>query len=211
MIQTNSSVVVPAISIRHDDFTHPVGRLQVDDALTKLASKANGLSLLQALNNNSSSSKGRLVEIKVTTDSSHAAAFLTREQRHKYKIDESEITLNNDKAVDILHRKGQGTSATVFWNPEVAVTLDAAGRPSLVYDAQKSYLVLAHELVHAHRILKGTYTGGVGDRQDRSTPAGKEELRAVGLGKYKNEKLSENGIRKEHGEPLRKSYNAAEE
>lgn len=203
-----NSVVVPTFSIKYDDFTHPVGHVQVDDALSKLASKANGQSLLQALKDNSSSSKGRLVEIRLTTGSTSAAPFLTAEQRRKYKIDESDILTDNEKAVDVLHKKRKGTSATVSWNPEVGLAIQKDGRPNLAYDAEKSYLTLAHELVHAHRMLKGTYTGGVGDRHDRSTPAGKEELRAVGLGKYKDEKLTENAIRKEHGEPLRRYYNS---
>ncbi|MCF5166480.1 hypothetical protein GIW45_20970 [Pseudomonas congelans] len=147
--------------------------MQVDNALAKIASKANGQSLLQALKDNSSSSKGRVVEIKLTSASTAAAAFLTAEQRRKYKIDESDIALSNERAFDILNKKGKGTSATVFWNPEVALTVDENGRPRLTRDAEKSYLALAHELVHAHRILKGSYTGGIGDRHDSSTPAGK--------------------------------------
>ena len=202
-----NSEVVPNFSINYDEFTHPEGHVKVDNALTMLASKANGLSLLEALNNNCSSSKGRAVEIKLITGQSKTAAFLTYEQRQKYNISKDDIDLNNSKAIEVLHKKGKGTSATISWDPEVALDMDEHGYPSLVYNAEKSYLVLAHELVHAHRILKGTYTGGKGDRQVSSTPAGKEELRAVGLGKYKHEKISENGIRAEHGEPIRKHYN----
>ncbi|UXN02209.1 type III secretion system effector protein (plasmid) [Xanthomonas hortorum pv. pelargonii] len=49
------------------------------------------------------------------------------------------------------------------------------------------------------------YKGG--DRYDETSEAGKEELRAVGVGKYEYRKTrqpSENSIRQEHGLPIRK-------
>jgi hypothetical protein len=49
-----------------------------------------------------------------------------------------------------------------------------------------------------------------GDRHDPTTKAGKEESRAVGLGKYEG-RPSENSIRAEHGRQLRTQYNAIPE
>ncbi|WP_245202030.1 type III secretion system effector protein [Herbaspirillum sp. 1173] len=54
--------------------------------------------------------------------------------------------------------------------------------------------------------MEGTskaYSGGY--RYDETTPAGKEELRAVGLGKYRN-LPSANSIRAEYGLPLMFRY-----
>lgn len=204
-----NSAVLPGVSIQYDNFNHPDGNKQVDNALAKLAGKANGRSLLQALVDNANHDKGRTLDVKLTTASSFTAAFLTEDQLSKYKIDKDDIISSNKKAVDLLHKKKEGTSATVSWNPEQSLKLDEEGRPTLIGSAEKSYLVLAHELVHAYQILKGTYTGGFGDRNDQSTPAGKEEFRAVGLGKYKDEEKSENGVRKEQGEPIRKHYTSA--
>lgn len=68
---------------------------------------------------------------------------------------------------------------------------------------------LSHELVHARHIMAGTWKGSYDNPDDASTNAGKEELRAVGLGKYKYNKThepSENSIRAEHGLPKRRSY-----
>ncbi|WP_216597530.1 M91 family zinc metallopeptidase, partial [Pseudomonas coronafaciens] len=67
-----------------------------------------------------------------------------------------------------------------------------------------------HELIHAKHHLAGTlkYGGEVTrSASSASTPSGKEELRAVGLGKYANSgEPSENSIRQEHGLPLRRTY-----
>lgn len=51
--------------------------------------------------------------------------------------------------------------------------------------------------------------GEKGDERDPTTPAGKEELRAIGLGKYAYSETgepSENSIREENGLALRRKY-----
>ncbi|WP_343230441.1 M91 family zinc metallopeptidase [Xanthomonas euvesicatoria] len=89
--------------------------------------------------------------------------------------------------------------------------LNSNGSPlRLGSNPEESFVVLAHELIHAQHLLAGTskaYKGG--DRYDETSEAGKEELRAVGVGKYEYRKTrqpSENSIRQEHGLPIRKKY-----
>ncbi len=61
-------------------------------------------------------------------------------------------------------------------------------------------------------MVAGTWKGGEGekgDERDPTTPAGKEELRAIGLGKYAYSETgepSENSIREENGLALRRKY-----
>ncbi len=79
----------------------------------------------------------------------------------------------------------------------------------MVENEDLDFVSLAHEMVHGYRILKGTFTGGQTNRYFPSTPAATEEARAVGIGKYSGESFSENGVRQEHGLPLRAYYRAA--
>ncbi|WP_256724611.1 XopG/HopH/AvrPtoH family type III secretion system effector, partial [Xanthomonas oryzae] len=108
-------------------------------------------------------------------------------------------------------RKGKGCNAIIEWSPHSNIELNSNGSPlRLGSNPEESFVVLAHELIHAQHILAGTskaYNGG--DRYDETSEAGKEELRAVGVGKYEYRKTrqpSENSIRQEHGLPIRKKY-----
>jgi Effector protein len=96
-------------------------------------------------------------------------------------------------------------AATIDWNTDQGLQLNRDGVPTGVGDRTKAWLALAHEMIHASRITRGTYTGGTGDRNNPSSPAGKEELQAVGLN---GKTPSENSIRAEHDEPLRTAYAA---
>ncbi len=133
-------------------------------------------------------------------------------QASKFGILDSEFSReNNEKANQLAQKralglKGEGSAATIDWNAEQGLVLDENGVPISADDPSKSYLALAHEMIHASRIVKGTFTGGNGDPYDPASAAGKEELRAVGLGEYQNKTPSENSIRQEHNEPLRTAY-----
>lgn len=109
-----------------------------------------------------------------------------------------------------MWRKGEGTSAMVDWNTSQGLTLDTDGVPLSTCDSSKAYLGLAHELIHAYRMLKGTFTtdpnGDSGDRYRNGTGAAKEERRAVGLDEFANKKPAENSIRRENTEPERTAY-----
>lgn len=105
-------------------------------------------------------------------------------------------------ATDALKKwifKGPGTSVEVTWNPYSSLALNAQGIPTgMSYqDDSTSFIGLAHELVHAYRILRGTYLGGSNI---------KEETRATGIGDSASKKFSENSIRAEHSLPRRNAY-----
>jgi hypothetical protein len=58
-----------------------------------------------------------------------------------------------------------------------------------------TWIVLAHELIHALHYLDGTRGEGSTDHKGKSVL--NEELRTVGLGKFANEAICENQLRKE--------------
>ena len=107
----------------------------------------------------------------------------------------------------------EGSSAVVDWTPlQTSMGLDEDGDPTGPVQSDRDKVsLLAHELIHARHMMAGTWKGTSTGRDsiDPNTAAGKEELRAVGLGKYKyenSEEPSENSIRAEHGLPKRVSY-----
>jgi hypothetical protein len=70
-----------------------------------------------------------------------------------------------------------------------------------------AFIALAHELLHAFHYLSGDITdisGKTSDGQDKWYM--NEEAKTVGAGKYKDTRMSENTIRKEHGLKLRAFY-----
>ena len=135
----------------------------------------------------------------------HPEAALYREFReiagHRYAL-KKRFTAN------------EGSSAIISWSPRVSqIQLNAAG-DVIGHGASEEDKVstLAHELVHAKHMMAGTWKGSYGDHCDASCDAGKEELRAVGLAKYRFSRSgepSENSVRSEHGLPKRKSYDAS--
>ncbi|CAD1795274.1 type III secretion system effector protein [Xanthomonas arboricola] len=108
--------------------------------------------------------------------------------------------------------KNQGSSVVVSWSArQTSLELDDDGDPTnrATSSPIEKVSVLGHELVHARHMMAGTWKGSYEDDRDPDTPTGKEELRAVGLGKYKYSQSgepSENSIRAEHGLPKRVSY-----
>ena len=210
MSTISASHVAPHIAI---EYHRPEDYLAAESALRKLLSRPNGRSLVDELRN--LSTQGRYVKVTVTAMANTVARpVLTEFQVRRFHLSSSEYDkAHNKKATHLaqkqpLGKKGEGTSVSVDWNPRQSVAIDAHGRPSLLDDTSLAFVSLAHELVHGYRMMKGTYTGGTSDRYDTGSPAGQEESRAVGIGKYAGEALSENGIRQEHGLPLRGQYAA---
>lgn len=143
-------------------------------------------------------------------------AMLTesQEKKHRPRNFEQNKRIAFSLGEPSLLWKGEGTSAMIMWNPQKgSLALTENGSPARVCDGgqEDSFTVLAHELIHAQHIMKGTRKSGYDGREryDSSTPAGKEENRAVGVGKYAysiTKQPSENSIRAEHGLPLRNKY-----
>lgn len=156
-----------------------------------------------------------------------ATPFLTKEQEKGYKVQPTENKFNplppsyskasNDVAARIARRKwygakGEGVNTEIIWRPNDALDLNAKGRPlGLKTDPSRSYLALAHELIHARGLARGTFVGGTGDRHKIWTLNGREEQRTTHGGLFKgvfNRKgISENSIRKEQNAQARTTYN----
>ncbi|MCI3208028.1 hypothetical protein DBA20_24055 [Pandoraea capi] len=201
MMKVQSSTV-PSITIESNSNT---AIRDAEHALAKIASQPNGNALLSGLNNFSQS--GKRVKIFVAPRGGNMRnATMPVDDIDSPGEDNRNAMKNASKSS--LGFKGKGASAIVEWNPSKSLALNAAGEPvGHTQDTSKAYLSLAHELVHAYRITKGTYTGGSGTEGFQpGTRAAEEELRATGLDKWADEPISENGIRAEHGEPPRRAY-----
>ncbi|HHL4081433.1 XopG/HopH/AvrPtoH family type III secretion system effector [Burkholderia sola] len=198
-VQSN---IVPSITIESSSDT---AIRDAEKALAKINSGRNGHALLSALE--SFGQSGKRVKIFVPPRGGNL-------ENVAIPVDDIDNSGTDNKAAvknatkSVLGLKGKGSSAIVEWNPSKALVLNAAGEPiGRQDDTAKAYLSLGHELVHAYRIAKGTYTGsGRHDGFRPGTRAADEELRAVGLGKWANEPISENGIRADHVESRRTAY-----
>jgi hypothetical protein len=71
-----------------------------------------------------------------------------------------------------------------------------------------SYIVLAHELIHALHSLSGDLRKDYDDGSGADSGLFHEEARTVGLGIYKNTRISENAFRRRDGFPERTYYGA---
>ncbi|MCA8003354.1 XopG/HopH/AvrPtoH family type III secretion system effector [Burkholderia metallica] len=207
-----NSNVASCIEIEYDGILSPRYPQEVDNALSLIRMGVTGCQLIEKLT--SLSRGGKKVTIRPTTGSATTRAALTEAQlKSRVYIKGGDLDpLHNQAAVSLAQPrffgivKGAGASAVINWNPDQSLVIDENGRASNGNDEGRSYLILGHELVHANRILKGTYTGGASDRRDPATPAAKEERRAIGIGEFLGKTPSENSIRQEHGEPLRWRY-----
>jgi len=186
--------------------------LKAENALSKIGSRPNGKGILNQVYNNARN--GKTLKISVVSgrpNSTYPTLTLSQIVKHKASPDEKNIE-NIIIASSLAQkrgkgRKGEGTSSIIEWNPNLSVDVDIDGIPFRGFDKNAAFLSLTHELIHGYRILKGTFLGN--DRNERNNPDSlfmREEDRAVGVNKSKSNNLSENGVRKEHGYPLRSQY-----
>jgi hypothetical protein len=191
---------------------------QAKQALDKISQAPSGKRLLSDIAAASDGPEGKHASI-VYDQFVAARPLLSKRQAEARNMQQNDFSLDqNNLAIKLSTKKtilgvnvgkGPGTKAEVAWDPEASLKLDSSGRPykGLFNDSSEAHIALAHELVHSVHILKGDFKRG-GDRLDPDTQAGKEELRAVGLGKYAEAPYSENSIRQELGLPLRSQYNS---
>ena len=97
---------------------------------------------------------------------------------------------SNSKSHDNGH--GYGNKVIITYVPEHCYDWPTLRNPS--------WLVLAHELIHAWHSLSGAKKTGTTDGVDN------EELFTVGIGPYRNTRISENQFRKEYGLANRNQY-----
>lgn len=103
-----------------------------------------------------------------------------------------------------MRMAGEGSSVVVEYNPKQDYT-------ALLKLKTPSYIALAHELIHAWHWLSGNWDNtlkGVSAVSNLDVRTLKEEAYTIGAGTYKNTRISENSIRKEHKLPLRSHYNS---
>lgn len=198
------------ISIKADD---KAGLEKAETALCKLVCQPNGSRLLAEVGRLSKNGRSLSINVIGAHLDSAARPALTAKQAKAHNLPNNDLDRDhNDKATELASKKGlfkgKGTSAVIDWNLAQYPDIDHAGKPRIVLDEENAFVSLAHEMVHGYRMMKGTFTGGTSNPRTLGTPAAREEDRAVGIGKYANEPLSENGVRLEHGLPRRNQYRA---
>jgi len=184
---------------------------KIDKAIDKIGSKPHGLSLLTALK--AANTDGQKVTIICTQFSeTKVKAVLTPNQIKRYEWANDPFDKSHQMLAERLARPlfpgvaGEGSSAYVFLNPNTTVSINDRGKGVHSNDPNIMFVSLAHELIHALRILRGFYKTP-SEEGIESVLAARigEEYRAIGLGKYALNDISENSIRYEHGLPLRHS------
>jgi len=178
---------------------------EIDNALSRIKETPSGSSLLKQIDDNCKN--GKRVQIYATANTlSHTIPELTVRQsennRHRLGGLLSEEMLARELAVKKGKFKASGTSAKVIYNQFFESVAYSQGHTQTEMTSEDDNdSTLFHELVHAMRILKGTYTNDM-------SPKGYEDemLRAIGVMQYENEPISENKFREQTGLQLRSFY-----
>jgi len=182
---------------------------EIDNLVSVIRHTQTGNSLLKEIERYSADGKN----VKITTDSwgaSHTRPLLTAGQAQKYGL----RALSNDaaslnKARELAVKKGifkaEGAYAEVTFN-RIRGQIGSSLGYSVYdrYDPDDNLLPaanLAGELIHAMRIIKGTYTN-----DGTSEGIFDESTRSIGAFKYENAKITENKIRHELGLQPRSYY-----
>lgn len=187
----------------------------VTASLTTIASQPIGKQLLDDISAASTDVKKVVIEYSGAGSAAAPLAAITNDERKKVqKVSTMSPSLNVQQLLsnpDLV-----ATPSGVSADGKTKNFVNAAGTGAVVtwnhkdqgLDGRPAFVALAHELVHAfHYILGNCYraaTGMVSDGQDNGIM--EEEMRTVGILKYKNETPSENAIRGEHGINPRTEY-----
>jgi hypothetical protein len=106
----------------------------------------------------------------------------------------------------VIKLPGRGASSIVYFNPGAGTEYT-----ELLGFQTPAHVALGHELCHAlHHLSGGMRLGAGEDGRARFLAMNlHEEAHTIGLGPYKNTRISENAIRKEWGIEVRTYYAAA--
>jgi hypothetical protein len=113
------------------------------------------------------------------------------------------ITIEPAEGFDGQNGPGWAEDAHLLrWNP---IAQPATSEDEDQLNGIPTFIILGHELVHALHSLQGStkYTGKSSD--DKAI----EECRTIGLGPWKNDALTENGLRSEWGLEARTTFSGA--
>lgn len=210
MMRIRMSEVAPHIVIRHDQESD---YLDAESALSKIKEGPQGRKLLDEIKKYSTDGRSCLIQPS-RINFNYSYPVLTQPQKeklfpeqaffHELQHIDTSTKLSNKRS---FGRKGEGTSATIEWNPTYAVRVLHEGMHFAISDESAGFTNLAGELIHAYRMMKGTYLV----HNEWTDPKLEkrliyEESRAIGLGKHAKRAFTENGIRKEHGIEPREKY-----
>lgn len=202
------SHTAPFINIKYES---KADYRKTESALAKLDMGPNGNRLMYELSQLSRNGKTLTIVANPNTTTG-ATPTLTKSQLKRFNVSDSEYDIQHNQIAKKLAQKkrfgfkGEGTSAIVRWNPSLAVNVTNEGLHVAVNDERQSFISLGHELIHAYRMMKGTYTGDHSDRYTPGTRSHQEEQRALGIGIHAKRSFSENSLRSEHSMNLRAKY-----
>jgi len=177
-----------------------------ESALEKIKSGKNGSRIINEIAR--FSNRDKALEIMVSDEGhNETGGDLTYTQQKKYNLDfHTDFSEYKSKVVE-LASNGEGVKPLVYFNPNVSVIIDKEERSWVVKDTRDAFTSLAHELIHAYHLVKGTSKSTANEAvYDAHGSQLEEEDRAVGAGAYWGNTFSENGVREDHGLPLRAEY-----
>jgi len=203
------SRICPAIDIeaKHSEEIDHTERM-----LDRIKSKPVGFDLLSEVLRLSNNNKKITIYVQ-HNEMTCVVGALTKYQSDRLGLENNPRNVYNIMHASILCRpypngdRGEGVGASVSFNPDISLEITEEGFPVPFKDKELSFIPLAHELIHAIRMLEGEWIGGMcrSERPSVNNYDLEEEI-TIGLGKYENGKFTENKIRNEHGLPERKSY-----
>ena len=207
----SASIHAPFISINYE---HSRDLDHAESALQKIKSKPVGNNLLLALHYLSNEDRRVIIVVKGSlTDGT--SSFPNQSQLRRFNVannpaDRLYQTISNHMStLNYNGEPSEGCSAVVQYNPYHSIHIDNDGFPIPVSTTQYNFVNLAHELIHALHTMNGTALNRDSVPTDvfyRGSGTRREEERAVGIGRFEREAISENKIRQEHGLRIRRSY-----
>jgi len=206
-------LITTSHNFRHINIVHNGAEdfIQVESDLNKINEFPTGRKLIAKIMDKTVNGKSLLIMIN-NQPSSSTLPVLTEKQKKRYNITSNKYDIeHNAKAIKLTHKRfgflpNEGTSVMLEYNPNIAVTTDKNGVPSVVIDRKEAFICLAHELIHAYKIMKGTNLGRSMDPSSKDYESYRDELKTIGLGKYQSHRFTENNIRKEQGLNPRNEY-----
>jgi len=208
--QIAHSRLVPEMKIQ---YRSPQEYQHVESCLQKINSGRNGHELIKRLRQ--LSVNGKYVHILTHDKDNAISCKITTEQSARFGVPDDYRDPRHHPLVLQMTRvkpngqQSEGGVAIVKLNQNQSLFIDTDGQGVAVSPAPGlNFLSLGHELVHAYHMLNGTYQGGY-PTEEVYTPNSHmrvEEDRATGAGIFAGSVLSENGIRFDHGLPLRATY-----
>jgi len=198
-----SSRIEPKITIEFQSLSE----LQdIESALQKIKSGRNGHHILSEVARVTTHEKNVLIRSS-KTQPSETGGELTDLQENRFRLNMDSEDADYMKKLIEVASNGEGVRSVITYNPTVSVLIDRHQNSWVAKNGEQAFISLAHELVHSFYLLTGTSKAtGLSSVYDIEKSQLDEENRATGTGNYFGSTFSENGVRQDHGLPLRASY-----